>query len=131
MNPMRNPAGIPAEAPLTRAKFWQLNTFIVLSMGCNLINLVFDMASGMTKSATIEFASILILFGFIWFNIKGMLDVPKVLSIFFVNAHSTFLCYYQGTSQGSYLYLFPFVMAMIYLLRVRKNDVGVTLFIIA
>jgi signal transduction histidine kinase/CheY-like chemotaxis protein len=131
MNPMKNPAGTPAAVPLTRAKFWQLNTFIVLSMGCNVINLVFDIASGMTKSATIEFASILILFGFIWFNIKGMLEVPKVLSIFFVNAHSTFLCYYQGTSQGSYLYLFPFVMAMIYLLRVRKNDVGITLFIIA
>lgn len=131
---MKNPAGIPASAALPRMdnrRFWQLNTFIVLAMGCNLLNFFFDIADGMMKSAVIEIAGILILFGFMWFNIKGMLDVPKMLSIFFVNAHSTFLCYFQGSSQGSYLYLFPFVMAMIYFLRVRKNDVGVTLFIFA
>jgi len=116
---------------MDKRRFWQLNTFIVLAMGCNLINFLFDIADGMMKSAAIEIAGILILFGFMWFNIKGMIDVPKMLSIFFVNAHSTFLCYFQGSSQGSYLYLFPFVMAMIYFLRVRKNDIGVTLFIFA
>ena len=116
---------------MDKRRFWQLNTFIVLAMGCNLLNFFFDIADGMMKSAVIEIAGILILFGFMWFNIKGMIDVPKMLSILFVNAHSTFLCYFQGSSQGSYLYLFPFVMAMIYFLRVRKNDVGVTLFIFA
>jgi signal transduction histidine kinase/CheY-like chemotaxis protein len=121
----------PIEPPLTRAKFWQLNTFIVLAMGCNLLNFIFDIADGMMKSAVVEVAGILILFGFIWLNIKGMLEACRILSILFVNAHSTFLCYYQGTSQGSYLYLFPFVMAMIYYLRVRKNDLGVTIFILA
>jgi signal transduction histidine kinase/CheY-like chemotaxis protein len=128
---MKNPAGLPAAPPLTRAKFWQLNTFIVLAMGCNLLNFIFDVTNGMPKSALIEIAGIVILFGFMWFNVRGMLEVPKMLSILFVNAHSSFLCYYQGTSQGSYLYLFPFVMAMIYLLRVRKNDLGVAIFIIA
>ncbi|HVU95993.1 MAG TPA: ATP-binding protein [Puia sp.] len=131
---MENPAGIPANEVrprMDKRRFWQLNTFIVLAMGCNLINFLFDIADGMMKSAVIEVAGILILFGFMWFNIKGMIDVPKMLSIFFVNAHSTFLCYFQGSSQGSYLYLFPFVMAMIYFLRVRKNDIGVTLFIFA
>lgn len=116
---------------MDKRRFWQLNTFIVLAMGCNLLNFFFDIADGMMKSAVIEIAGILILFGFMWFNIKGLIDVPKMLSILFVNAHSTFLCYFQGSSQGSYLYLFPFVMAMIYFLRVRKNDVGVTLFIFA
>jgi signal transduction histidine kinase/CheY-like chemotaxis protein len=116
---------------LTRAKFWQLNTFIVLAMGCNFINFLFDIADGMVKSAEIEVSGIFVLFGFMLFNLKGFLEIPKVLSIFFVNAHSFFLCYYQGTDQGSYLYLFPFVMAMIYFLRVRKNDLVVTIFIIA
>src|SRR5712675_799389 len=129
MNPMENPAGQPAKPSLSRARFWQLNTFIVVAMGCNLLNFVFDVYDGMKSSAVIEIAGILILFVFMWFNNKGLLEVPKMLSIIFVNAHSTFLCYCQGTSQGSYLYLFPFVMAMIYFLRVRKNDLGVTIFI--
>ena len=133
MNPMENPAETPATArpQIDQRRFWQLNTFIILAMGCNFLNFIFYLADGMTSSALIEIAGILILFVFIWFNVQGMPEVPKMLSIFFVNAHSTFLCYYQGTSQGSYLYLFPFVMAMIYFLRVRKNDVGVTLFIFA
>jgi len=131
LNQLKNPAGAPPVAPLTRAKFWQLNTFIVLAMGCNLINSLFDIADGMMKSTVIEVAGIFVLFGFMLLNVKGFLEAPKMLSIFFVNAHSFFLCYYQGSAQGSYLYLFPFVMAMIYFLRVRKNDLGVTIFIIA
>ena len=131
MNQPKNQAGLPVKPPLTRAKFWQLNTFIVLAMGCNFINFIFDIADGMVKSAVIEISGILILFWFMWFTVRGKLEVPRMLSILFVNAHSTFLCYYQGTFQGSYLYLFPFVMAMIYFLRVRKNDLGVTIFIIA
>lgn len=100
-------------------------------MGCNVINFLFYIADGMTKSAVIAVAGFFVLFSFILFNVKGFLETPKVLSIIFVNAHSFFLCYYQGTEQGSYLYLFPFVMAMIFFLRVRKNDLVVTIFIIA
>ena len=62
---------------------------------------------------------------------KGFIEAPKLLSIVFVNCHSLSLCYVQGTSQGAWLYLFPFVMAMIFFLRVRKNDLVVTVFIIA
>ncbi|GGB17865.1 ATP-binding protein [Puia dinghuensis] len=121
----------PPVAPLTRANFWQLNTFIVLAMGCNFINFLFDIADRMMASAVIEISGIFVLFGFILLNVKGYLEAPKILSIFFVNAHSFFLCYFEGTAQGSYLYLFPFVMAMIYFLRVRKNDLVVSFFIIA
>ena len=131
LNQLKNPSGSPPVAPLTRARFWQLNTFIVLAMGCNLINSFFDIADGMMKSTVIEVAGIFVLFGFMLLNVKGFLEAPKMLSIIFVNAHSFFLCYYQGSAQGSYLYLFPFVMAMIYFMRVRKNDLGVTILIIA
>jgi len=86
---------------------------------------------GMTKSAVIEVSGIMVLFFFLLCNLKGFIEAPKLLSIVFVNCHSLFLCYVQGTSQGAYLYLFPFVMAMIFFLRVRKNDLVVTIFIIA
>lgn len=108
-----------------------MNTFIVLAMGCNLINFFFYAMDGMTKSAVIELSGVLVLFFFILLNLKGFLETPKLLSIIFVNLHSLSLCYVQGTGQGAYLYLFPFVMAMIFFLRVRKNDLAVTTFIIA
>lgn len=127
---MKEPQTLNAD-PASKARFWQLNTFIVLAMGCNFINFLYYIADGMTKSATIEITGIFVLFFFLWLNIRGFIEAPKVLSIVFVNLHSFSLCYVQGTDQGSYLYLFPFVMAMIFFLRVRKNDLVVTTFIIA
>jgi signal transduction histidine kinase/CheY-like chemotaxis protein len=114
-----------------RASFWRLNTFIVLAMSCNFINFIYYLADRMTYSATIEIVGILILFIFILFNQKGLPAIPTLLSIFFVNLHALSLCYVQGTDQGSFLYLFPFVMAMIFFLRVRKNNLVVTIFITA
>jgi signal transduction histidine kinase/CheY-like chemotaxis protein len=114
-----------------KARFWQLNTFIVLAMSCNLINFFFYIADGMKQSATIEITGIFVLFIFILFNMKGMSAVPTLLSIFFVNLHAFSLSYVQGTDQGSFLYLFPFVMAMIFFLRIRKNNLVVTTFVIA
>lgn len=128
---MENQQPRAPSSPAANARFWQLNIFIVLSMGCNALNFVFDLADGMTKSVVIELSGIAILFVFILFNLKGWFDVPKFLSMFFVNLHSFCLCYVEGTSLGSYLYLFPFVMAMIFFLRIRRNDWIVTGFIIA
>jgi signal transduction histidine kinase len=122
---------ISRSTPTARVRFWQLNTFIVLAMACNTINLVYYLLDGMTKSATVEGCGIIMLIGFILLNSKGFIEVPKVLSIICANIHSFALCYVQGTEQGAYLYLFPFVMAMIFFLRVRKNNAALTAFITA
>ena len=83
----------------------------------------------MNKSALIEGSGMFILLGFMVLNLRGLLELPKVLSILFVNLHSFSLCYVEGTRQGAYLYLFPFIMAMIFFLRVRKNNLVVTTFV--
>jgi signal transduction histidine kinase len=108
-----------------------MNTFIVFAMGCNLLNLIYYATDGMMKSATIEASGFVMLIFFMLCNLKGYLEAPKVLSIIFVNFHSFCLCYVQGTIQGGYLYLFPFVMAMIFFLRVRTNNWTVAIFLIA
>ena len=126
---MKNPIS-PAAAAASKAQFWKHNTFIVVAMGCNLLNFLYYLPDQMYKSAMIEISGIVILFGFMLLNLRGLLELPKALSILFVNLHSFFLCYVQGTRQGSYLYLFPFMMAMIFFLRVRKNNLVVTTFIV-
>ncbi|HVU58682.1 MAG TPA: ATP-binding protein [Puia sp.] len=112
-----------------KVSFWRLNTFIVVAMCCNLINFLYYIPDGMMHSATIEIVGIFILFIFILFNMKGRSDIPTLLSIFFVNLHAFCLCYVQGTDQASFLYLFPFVMAMIFFLRIRKNNFVITTFV--
>lgn len=119
---------IPVRDP--KASFWRLNTFIVVAMCCNFINFLYYIADGMMHSATIEIVGIFILFVFILFNLRGLSAIPTLLSIFFVNLHGFSLCYVQGNDQASFLYLFPFVMAMIFFLRVRKNNFIITTFVI-
>jgi len=99
-------------------------------MCCNLINFLYYITDGMMHSATIEIVGIIILFIFILLNLKGLSAVSRLLSIFFVNLHAFCLCYVQGTDQASFLYLFPFVMAMIFFLRIRRNNLIITTFII-
>lgn len=125
---MKNPSN-PSHAPAPRNKFWQLNTFIVLAMACNTINFLYNIYDGMVWSAVIEVIGILMLIFFMVLNMTGHFELPKLLSIFFANFQSFFLCYVQGTSQASYLYLFPYVMAMIFFLRVRKDDKFVIIFL--
>ena len=127
---MKNQETLLLSKPSAQARFWQLNTFIVLAMCCNLINFIYYIADGMTQSAIIEIAGIFVLSIFILFNLRGLSAVPTLLSIFFVNLHAFSLCYVQGSEQCSFLYLFPFVMAMIFFLRVRKNELVVTIFAI-
>jgi signal transduction histidine kinase/ActR/RegA family two-component response regulator len=114
-----------------KARFWHMNIFIVLAVACNFLNLIYYVHDGMMKSAFIEASGIVLLIIFLIFNLMGSYETPKFLSILFVNSHSFSLCYVQGTSQGAYLYLFPFVMAMIFFLRVRKNNIKSTAFMIA
>jgi len=118
----------PVKDPKT--SFWRLNTFIVVAMCCNFINFLYYLTDGMMQSATIEIVGIFILFIFILFNLKGLPAIPTLLSIFFVNLHAFSLCYVQGTNQAAFLYLFPFVMAMIFFLRVRKDNFIITSFVI-
>lgn len=113
---------IPVSSPAGRLRFWQLNTFIVLAIGCNGINLFYDWYDRMKYSSLIELTGITILCLFMLLHHYGRLGLPKVLSIVFTNLQSFLLCYVQGTGQASYLYLFPFAMAMIFFLRVRKNN---------
>jgi signal transduction histidine kinase len=117
----------PASSRAPRHKFWQLNTFIILAICCNGMNLFYDLYDHMTWSAIIELAGALLLCLFMVLHRIGYLELPKILSIIGANLQMFFLCYVQGTSQASYLYLFPFAMAMIFFLRVRKNDITVVL----
>ncbi|HTR28380.1 MAG TPA: ATP-binding protein [Puia sp.] len=118
---------IPSAPRAPRHKFWKLNTFIILAIGCNGINFFYDLYDRMTWSAVTELAGIGVLGSFMILHRNGYLELPKILSIVCANLQSVFLCYVQGTGQASYLYLFPFAMAMIFFLRMRKNDLIVVL----
>lgn len=83
----------------------------------------------MRQSAVIELAGIAVLGICIVCNMKGYFALSGLLSVLIVIIHSFLLCYIQGIGGGAYLYLFPFVLAMIFLLRIRKNNFWIRMFI--
>jgi signal transduction histidine kinase/ActR/RegA family two-component response regulator len=124
-NPLQK--GITSKATLSLAKpgagFWQLNAFIILAIGCNLVNMTYYFIDNMPLSAYVEIAGMAVLATCIFCNMRGYFETSKLLSIVIVNLHAVLLCYIQGIAPASYLYLFPFILAMIFLLRIRKNNV--------
>jgi signal transduction histidine kinase len=94
----------------------------MLAMGCNLLNLIYYRIDDMFWSAGVEVIAVVLLIFFALCNNKGLFETTKFLSVILVNAHSLVLCYIQGLAGGAYLYLFPFVLAMIFLVRIRKNN---------
>jgi CheY-like chemotaxis protein/nitrogen-specific signal transduction histidine kinase len=113
----------------SNAKFWQLNAFIVLAIVCNFANFLYYSSDGMKISASIEVAGIALLIIFMLCNLKGYFETSKLLSVAFVNINTFLLCYLQGTAGGVYLYLFPFVMAMIFFLRIGRNNLELSFYI--
>ncbi len=112
------------------ARFWHWNIFIMLAMGSTFTNLVYYTVDGMVTSTLIEGLGLVLLIIFLMCNLMGVIEVPIWLSIVFINLHSFALCYVQGVGMSSYLYLFPFVMAMIFFLRIRKNNLQLLALII-
>jgi signal transduction histidine kinase len=95
---------------------------------CNIINFSFYVKDGMPKSAIVEVAGITVLAICAFCNVKGWFNISRLLSAIVVNAHATVLCYLQGVSSANFLYLFPFMLALIFLLRVRKNNLQLWLY---
>jgi signal transduction histidine kinase len=109
-------------------KLWHLIAFIALAIFCNLVNLIYYWAEGMMMSAYVEAIGIAVLILCALCNLRGWFNTSKLLSVVIVNAHAFMLCYLQGLSSGNYLYLFPFILALIFLLRIRKNNTQLWLF---
>jgi len=96
---MKNPS-IPEIPQESEAMFWKHNTFIVLAMSCILINCLYYVYDHMGASGIVEGLGIWVLFLFMLFNRKGFFELPKLLSIFFVNMHSFFSLLFAGHPAG-------------------------------
>lgn len=112
-----------------KARFWKLNSFILLAIGSTLINLFYFLADGMLYSAYTEIAGITVLLVCIFCNQKRYFSATRVLSVGVVNVQVFLLCYFHGTSSGDYLYLFPLLLAIIYYLYALDNKWGLVIFI--
>jgi signal transduction histidine kinase/CheY-like chemotaxis protein len=98
--------------------------FALFAIIANLLNLVFYWFEGLYASAWMELAGIAVLFLCVWLNNHQQYKISKPLSLLIVNFQVAYLSAIQGVSGGAYLYLFPYILSLLFFLRLNKQKTG-------
>jgi signal transduction histidine kinase/CheY-like chemotaxis protein len=95
--------------------------FALLAIVANLVNFVFYYVEGLYSSGWMELAGIGILLICVALNQKKYYTSSKILSLLIVNFQVVYLSAIQGISGGAYLYLFPYILSLLFFLRLNKK----------
>ena len=105
-----------------RQKNTPLKTLTLLGIGVMAINVVLGDWSHQYGSALISLLSCGLLVGAHALNVYGQKNLSKILVIFTFNATFFLLSYVEGLKSGSYLYFFPIIFAMIFIIDVKISQ---------
>jgi len=99
----------------------RLNLFLSFCLGLSLINLTFNMFNELYISAFVNLGSILILVLAYYVNKDGKHVLAKRTGITVINLYLFCLSYVEGIRSGQYLIIFPLLLALIFVIDMKKN----------
>ena len=105
-----------------RQKNTPLKTLTMLGIGVMAINVVLGDWSHQYGSAVISLISCGFLVAAHALNVYGQKNLSKILVIFTFNATFFLLSHVEGLKSGSYLYFFPIIFAMIFIIDVKISQ---------
>jgi PAS domain S-box-containing protein len=105
----------------TRKSVQRLILFIIFGIGVNLVCLLLNYFNGLYVSASLNIICILLLTVSYFLNKDGKLAFAKVLGIVTVNFYLFAISYVEGLRAGEQLYYFPFLLALIFVIDLKKN----------
>jgi len=115
-------SGIRESTSLGRQKnILRLNLFLAFVLGLVLISLLFNFFSSLFVSACVNLAGALLLTVAFFLNKDGHYRQSKTLAICSVNIYLFAISYVEGFRSGQYLLIFPILMALIFMLDIRRN----------
>jgi signal transduction histidine kinase len=95
--------------------------FALLAVLANLVNAFFYFTEGLWPEVWMELTGIGILLICVLLNRFRLFTISKLLSLLIVNFQVAYLSTIQGVSGGAYLYLFPYILSLLFLLRLNKR----------
>lgn len=99
----------------------RLIIFIFFGIGVNLISALLNCLHGLYLSVSINLTSILLLAVCYFLNKDGRLFFAKVLGIIIINMYLFAISYAEGLRAGEHMFYFPFLLALIFVIDIRKN----------
>jgi PAS domain S-box-containing protein len=125
-------SGIRESTSLGRQKnILRLNLFLIFVLGLVLISLLFNFFSSLYISAGVNMGGALLLTIAFFLNKDGQYRQSKNLAIASVNIYLFSISYVEGFRSGQYLLIFPILMALIFMLDIRRNPKEATITAVA
>jgi signal transduction histidine kinase/ActR/RegA family two-component response regulator len=119
-------SGIREYTSLERQKnILRLNLFLSFVLGLVLISLSFNFFNELYISACVNLGGALLLSIAFFLNKDGHYKASKVLGIFTTDLYLFAISYVEGLKSGQYLLFFPILLALIFMLDIRRNQAEV------
>lgn len=99
----------------------RLIIFIFFGIGVNLISVIMNLFHGLYISISLNITSIILLSVCYFLNKDGKRSFAKILGIITINLYLFAISYVEGLRAGEHMYYFPFLLALIFVIDIRKN----------
>jgi signal transduction histidine kinase/CheY-like chemotaxis protein len=99
----------------------RLNLFLSFCLGISLINCMFNLANDLYVSAVVNLAGTFMLTVAFYMNKDGHLEGSKKLGIITINLYLFCVSYVEGLRSGQYLLFFPLILALIFVIDLKRN----------
>jgi signal transduction histidine kinase/CheY-like chemotaxis protein len=115
--------GIQSTTPLERQKnILRFNLFLVFALGVILISLLFNFLNQLYFSAVVNMAGAFLFMVAYFMNKEGNLPQAKRLGIITINVYLFTISYVEGLRSGQYLLFFPLLLALIFVIDIKRNS---------
>ncbi|HRQ52089.1 MAG TPA: ATP-binding protein, partial [Agriterribacter sp.] len=111
----------PAKGHEENKEVQRLIIFIFFGIGVNLISVIMNVVHGLYISISLNITSIILLSVCYFLNKDGKRGFAKVLGIITINLYLFAISYAEGLKAGEHMYYFPFLLALIFVIDIRRN----------
>lgn len=99
----------------------RLIIFIFFGIGVNIISLLINIFHELYISLLINLTTTLLLVAAFFLTKDGKKNIAKGLGIVTINLYLFAISYAEGLRAGEHMYYFPFLLALIFVIDIRKN----------
>jgi signal transduction histidine kinase/CheY-like chemotaxis protein len=108
-------------APEAEKNILRLNLLLVFGLSICLINLLLSVSNQLMFSTSVNLLGCISLITSYYMNKYGKYFRAKVLGIIAINLYLLGINYVEGLRSGQYLFFFPLVLALIFVIDLKKN----------
>lgn len=111
----------PSKSHEEKKSVERLVIFIFFGIGVSLISAVLNSFRGLYISLLLNITTILLLTVSFFLNKDGRMAFAKVLGILVINFYLFAISYVEGLKSGEHMFYFPFLLALIFVIDLKKN----------